>query len=284
MGDTLIIGDSHSQGYWREPCGGDIMNMNPLIEVPHVWSPNNYAEKYANLNNKRTIIYSMAGATITRYPDWMKFCLDMYPDIDEVFVQALHWNRFHLSGNENRNYEDEIPLDYFTIMHSEEEFIHRWSDYNTVPEEEGLRDHDYFPTKVAPEDYDSLQYIPPHWKPDMHNAPYIVVKLWGELMTHIQHREYCKNLFVLDRMCHEHGVKMHFWRIDDRVHLPNANDIYGDLKATTIVRKSAKTYLQEIGYDIGEMMMPDREHHTEEAHQLIAEHFMPYCKSLASDN
>ena len=109
MSRSLFLGDSHSQGYWTETVS--------YLSVPHVWEDNNYAEIYANLNSKPAVIYAMSGTTIQRYPDWLKFCLDKYQDIDEVFVQALHWNRFMLSGSANRDFTDEIPLDYFTKMH-----------------------------------------------------------------------------------------------------------------------------------------------------------------------
>ena len=49
MARTLFIGDSHSHGYFE--MGGKI----------HSWESNNYAEIYANDNNKQTVIYSMPG-------------------------------------------------------------------------------------------------------------------------------------------------------------------------------------------------------------------------------
>ena len=268
---TLFLGDSHTQGYWREQVGH--------LSFPYVWQENNYAEIYANLNNKPAVIYALSGTTIQRYPDWLKICLDKYSNIDEVFVQALHWNRFMLSGSASRDFTDEIPLDYFTQLYHDDGLIAR---YNDLPDEllEEPRDHNFFTQKVSNEEYNSLQFIPPNWKPDLQRTPYMTVKLWAELMTHLQQREYCRTLFLMDRLCKERGIKMYLWRINDRVYIPNNLDIYGKLEATVKIEKSAETYLKEIGFDISQMLMPDNEHYSLDGHLEIAHKFLPWCKGI----
>jgi hypothetical protein len=274
MSKTLFLGDSHSQGYWNET----VMYLN----YPHVWQDNNYAEIYANLNNKHSIIYAMSGATIQRYPDWLKVALDKYPNIDEIFVQALHWNRFMLSGSNIKDFTADVPLDYFMQVHSTNALVTRISD---IPEDmavkDGIeRDHEYYPSKISGEDYESLKGIPEKWRPNLQKEPYIKVKLWSELMTHLQHREYCRTLFLMDRLCQERGIKMYLWRINDRVYIPDNINVYGDLTSTVKIEKSAETYLKEIGYDISNMLMPDNEHYTLDGHLEIAHKFLPWCKGI----
>jgi hypothetical protein len=271
---TLFLGDSHTQGYWREHVGH--------MSFPHVWQDNNYAEIYANLNEKSSVIYAMSGATIQRYPDWLKFCLDKYNDIDEVFVQALHWNRFMLSGSESKDFTDEIPLDYFTQLHSEDTLLTRYSDYpeELAEQDNVLRDHHYYPQKIAPSDYESLKHIPKKYKPNLQKDPYIVVKLWSELMTHLQNREYCRTLFLMDRLCKERGIKMYLWRINDRVFIPKNIELYGKLENTVKIETSAETYLKDINFDISQMLMPDNEHYTIVGHLEIAHKFLPWCKGI----
>jgi hypothetical protein len=271
---TLFLGDSHTHGYWRESVG--------QITIPHIWDNNNYAEIYSDLTQKQSVIYAMSGTTIQRYPDWLKFSLDKYSDIDEVFVQSLHWNRFMLSGSETRDYTDELSIDYFTQFCGENSLVSRYSDIpDEVAERTGVsRDHNFLPQKISLEDYESLKYIPKNWKPDLQHTPYVVVKLWAELMTHLQHREYCRTLFLMDRMCHERNIKMYLWRVNDRVYIPNNIGIYGDLKATKVINESAETYLKRIGYDISNMLMPDKEHYNLHGHLEIAHKFIPYCNGI----
>jgi hypothetical protein len=278
MNRTLFLGDSHTQGYWRQQVG-------PL-SVPHVWESNNYAEIYADLNTKPSVIYAMSGTTIQRYPDWLKFCLDKYKDIDEVFVQSLHWNRFMLSGSSAKDFTDEIPIDFFTKLHSSSELVDRYSDYpEELAEQDGIdRDHQFYPQKISSEDYESLKFIPKKYKPNLQKDPYIVVKLWSELMTHLQHREFCRTIFLMDRLCYERGIKMYLWKINDRVYIPENLDLYGDLKATVITKKSAETYLKEINFDISNMFMPDMEHYTLHGHLEIAHKFLPWCKGLSNQD
>jgi len=271
---SLFLGDSHTQGYWRE----QVAHMN----FPHVWQPNNYAEIYSDLYSKSAVIYAMSGTTIQRYPDWLKFCLDKYSDVDEVFVQALHWNRFMLSGSDLRDYTEEISIDYFTKLHSETDLLSRYSDYpEELAEQDNVqRSNHFYPQKIAPEDYETLKYLPKKYKPNLQKDPYIVVKLWSELMTHLQHREYCRTLFLMDRLCAEKNLKMYLWRVNDRVYMPKNIELYGKMKSIVKIEKSAETYLKEIGYDISEMLMPDDEHYTLQGHLEIAHKFLPWCKGV----
>jgi len=273
---SLFLGDSHTQGYWRE----SVAHMS----FPHVWDSNNYAEIYSDLYQKPAVIYAMSGTTIQRYPDWLKFCLDKYSDIDEVFVQSLHWNRFMLSGSKAKDFTVDIPIDYFTQNCGDSQLVARYSD---APDEVAnrtaiTREHNFFPQRVSSDDYDSLKYIPDNWKPDLQKTPYMVVKLWSELMTHLQHREYCRTIFLMDRLCQDRGIKMYLWKVNDRVYVPNNIDIYGELRSTVKIEKSAETYLKEIGYDISGMLMPDNEHYNLHGHLEIAHKFLPWCKGVKS--
>jgi len=224
----------------------------------------------------------MSGATIQRYPDWLKICLDEHLDIDEVFVQSLHWNRFMLSGSAIRDFTEDVPLDYFTQVHSKDELITRMSDIpEDMADKEGIiRDHEFYPQKVSGSDYETLKHVPKKWRPNLQKDPYMAVKLWSELMTHLQHREYCRTLFLMDRLCQERGIKMYLWRVNDRVYIPENINVYGELTSTVKVEKSAETYLKEIGFDISQMLMPDNEHYTLDGHLEIAHKFLPWCKGV----
>lgn len=263
-------------GYWTETLPNN-------LQVPRMWEINNYAEIYADLTDRGAVIYALAGAPNSRYVDWLKYCLDNHHDIDEVFVQSLHWNRFLMSGSKTRDYTDEISLDYFTETVSTDNNIYRYTDVtDEMLQDRRLppRDHSFFANHPSSMDYDSLRTIPPYYKPCLQTEPYIKAKLWGEMMTYLQQREYCRNLFIMDRLCSEHGIKMYLWSVNDRVYIPENVEFYGKLTATVKATKSAVTYLKEIGFDLSKMLMPDNEHYTLGGHLEIAHKYLPWVKSL----
>ena len=101
MSRTLFIGDSHAHGYYE--VGNTIS----------AWQDNNYAEIYADENNKQVVIYSQPGGCNRKYPAWLKSMLDRYDDIDEVFIQSTYWNRFLLSCSRNLDVGETTDVDLY---------------------------------------------------------------------------------------------------------------------------------------------------------------------------
>ena len=76
MGRTLFVGCSHTMGY------RDDLSDNE----PNVWRDNNYAEIYANINNKPVVVMASAGAGNRAFHRFIAYAFKQYDDIDEVFI------------------------------------------------------------------------------------------------------------------------------------------------------------------------------------------------------
>lgn len=270
MSRILFIGDSHSSGYMID--NGPV----PGTYMPVVWGDNNYAQIYCRENNIKGLIYACPGVGNDRYPDWVKFCLDMYPDVDTLVLQTTYWNRWMTSIEPSLNYEKEIPLDYFTFQAPEEDNCDRFIDLILHPKESNEQCPILFHSKTTPNFSDHVTNPPLDKLLPFEDVSYLQIKLFNELETFIAREIYLRNLFIIDRLCRDNGVKIKMWRMNNYVHIPEDLSLYGDLQID-IFRKPCVEFLKDLGYDNTEYMNEkDNEHYYTEYHELIARKFIPH--------
>ncbi len=269
MTRSLFLGDSHSHGYFE--MGGKISS----------WQSNNYAEIYAHENNKQCVIYSMPGGVNSKYPIWLKAMLDRYDDIDEVFVQSTYWNRFLLSCSRNLDVGDGTKADlYLDDDQPKDDLIHRYTDHRITDE------YIEFVEKPRTQIYEEFKGFKFHDMEVDYNFPlfsekYSYTKLWHELVTPIQYKEYCINLLAIDTMLKQKNIKWYLWTINNRVFMPENTDYFVPLSCIK-APMSAYGYLKDIHkVDIEtEKYFLDGEHYIKEVHSKIAIDYFGYLKGL----
>ena len=109
---------------------------------------------------------------------------------------------------------------------------------------------------------------------------YIYTKLWHELVTPLQYKDYCLDLLAIDTMCARRDIKWYQWTINNRVFVPDNVELYGDWQAGTKAPSSAEGYLQlakAINIETDEYRV-DGEHYTKHIHELIAKDYLNYVK------
>jgi hypothetical protein len=272
MSRTLFIGDSHTMGYKSIPNSKGLGSFTQ-------WNDNNYAEIYQELTGKPVVIYALSGASNRLYTDWLKTMFDMYNDIDEVFICLASFNRF-IIAHDDISKEECIPTDYFTFkLENSTETIHRYMD--------GIvRDNIMqLLNKSVYDDYDKYPGIEFSSEdglitPDLRKHTYMQVKLFFELNTFIEKREFLNSVYTWDNICADHNASLHLFNFTNRLKFPNQFDYYGKLKNTRIANKTVETYLKQLGVDHTQYLIEDREHYNKEYHNLVAKHYIPWLQSL----
>lgn len=268
MSRTLFIGDSHAHGYYE------------IDKTISAWQDNNYAEIYAKAHNKQVVIYSQPGGCNRKYPAWIKSMFDRYDDIDEVFVQSTYWNRFLLSCSRNLDVGETTNVDlYLDNDQPKDNLIDRYTDHrvteNYIEMIDQVRQDNY-------EDFKGFAFndmeVTPDWAP--FHEKYIYTKLWHELVTPLQYKDYCLDLLAIDTMCARRNIKWYQWSINNRVFVPENIELYGNFAAGTKAKTSAEGFLQlvkGINIETDEHRL-DGEHYTTEIHKLIATEYLTYLK------
>ena len=269
MTKTLFLGDSHSHGYFE--MGGKV----------NAWESNNYAEIYALENNKQTVIYSMPGGCNRKYPAWLRTMLDRYNDIDEVFVQSTYWNRYLLSCSKNLGVGEETTSSlYLDEDQPKDNLIERYTDHriteNYIEMVEQTRHENY-------EEFKGFAFndmkVGHDFKP--FHEKYSYTKLWHELVTPLQYKDYCIDLLAIDTMCKERDIKWYLWTINNRVFVPENIDYFGKLSCIR-AETSAEVFLKEhCDMDIEtDKYRLDGEHYIKEVHSKIAKEYFGYLKGV----
>lgn len=261
QGNLLFVGCSHTNGYWHSATTND----------KYVWSDNNYAKIYAEeLADSQCYIYSSAGVSNNKYPRWIRHMLNTHPNITGIVIQSTYWDRWMMANNIDLQFRTLDP-DYFTRIYAEEEKYILYDDFNTL-------------------DYNVIEWNEKAKWPSIgmyeegcpennggYNWPgfdtnYMHMKFHTEIATHLKHEEYCKDIALIDSMC---DVPIYVWRINDKVQFPDKFDTFKPLKNVKIFYQSADTWIKNsLNIDI-ETMKLDEEHYNQEAHSLIAKHFIP---------
>ncbi len=270
MGRTLFIGDSHAHGYYE---------VNGNISA---WQDNNYAEIYAKHHNKKVVIYSQPGGCNRKYPAWVKSVLNRYDDIDEVFIQSTYWNRFLLSCSRHLDIGEDTGVDlYLDDDQLKDNLVDRYTDHRVTENYIEMID------QVRPENYEDFKgfefddmEVKADWKP--FHEKYIYTKLWHELVSPLQYKDYCLDLLAIDTMCSRRNIKWYQWTINNRVFVPKNIEMYGEFEAGIKSKISAEGFLKHSkGIDIEtDQHRLDGEHYTKEIHELIAKDYFNYIKNL----
>ena len=268
MSRTLFIGDSHASGYYDDPQRGVL-----------TWQENNYAEIYSKLNDKPVVVYAQPGGCNKKYPVWLRAMFEQYDDIDEVFVQSTYWNRYLLACSRNLDIGDGIQANHFSDGPNVSNNIERWTDVRTTDDYVELVEQQRTETFEA---FKGFAYDDKNVTADwaLFHEKYTYTKLWHESVTHLQYREYCGDLYIMENLCREYGVKWYLWSINNRVFMPQNYEFYGPLKNCTRSDISAEGYIQlNHGYNI-EDRTSDGEHYLYDTHEVIAKDFIPFVKTL----
>lgn len=269
MGRTLFLGDSHT-------CGYDTL---PGFIGPgsfSVWQENNYAEIYAKEHNKNVVVYAMPGSNNRAYSDWLGSMFKKYDDIDEVFVLLSSMNRFML-GHNQKLLADTVPIDQFTHFEgqSEDGLSDRYLDATTVG--------DYFQLYQKPieQDYSNFPGIEFSYetgltKPDLRESTYMEIKTFFELNTHLEQRDFFKDVYTWDNMCADRNIPVYLFQMRERLQFPKDLDFYGKLKATTVAETSVETYFKKKNLNPDKYHTDDGEHYNKQFHHLIATKFLKH--------
>jgi hypothetical protein len=272
MPRSLFIGDSHTCGYWSHPT-----ERGPGSYT--YWNDNNYSESYAKQNNKPTAIYSMAGVTNRVYTDWLKSMFEQYDDIDEVFICLTAFNRFVL-GFDDKLSDDVASVDHFSKkMESSDGFIDRYSDL-TVSDK-----HIQLFNKPTYEDYDQFPGIDLDMDhgltiPNLRKNTFMQVKLFFELNTFVEKRDFLLNVYAWDNICADHGAKLYLFNFTERLRFPKSFEYYGKLKTTTLSPLTVEKFFKDKNIDHNNYLIEDKEHYNKFFHDLIAEKYIPWLKNL----
>lgn len=274
MSRTLFIGDSHTCGYKVDSQ-----------RIPTYWSENNYAEIYSQVTNKKVAIYGFPGGCNRKYPTWVKSMLDYYNDIDEIFIQSTYWGRYLLGFKLDKKdwFIDSINPDHFLFgpnggaaaERGIDPLIDKWTDIKNTDEYIELVEQNRDMEPLKPFKWDP--YSPQHaFSPTKESYSY--TKLWFENLTHLQYKEFCGDLMLIDTMCRDRNITWHLWNINDRVFIPENYQFYGTLKNCKRSPKSAQQFIQETHKINIEEHTTDNEHYTYDVHKTIATEYIPYLQ------
>jgi hypothetical protein len=272
MGRTLFIGDSHTMGY------KSVLDKKGLGSFTQ-WNDNNYAEVYGELNNKPVVIYALSGATNRLYTDWLKSMFETYDDIDEVFICLAAFNRFIIALDDLGN-EESLPVDWFRFkVDGSTENIHRYMDGIVRDKTMQLLNKSTF------KDYDNHPGIEFSGEnglitPNLRKHSYMQVKLFFELNTFIEKREFLNSVYTWDNICKDNNAQLHLFNFTNRLKFPSKFDYYGKLKNTKIANKTIETFLGNLGIDHKNYLIEDNEHYNREYHELVAKNYIPWLKTL----
>ena len=220
----------------------------------------------------------MAGVCNRVYTDWLSTMFEKYNDIDEVFICLAPFNRFRLAFDGALS-DNAVPIDYFTEkMESSTGLIDRYCDLTI--KEENLQlfnkalDKDY--TKFPGIEIDVRNGL---GKPNLRKNTYMEVKLFFELNTFLEKRDFLLDVYVWDRMCAEHGAKLYLFNFTERLKFPSNFEYYGKLNNTMIAAKTVEAYLADKLIDHTKFYLEDNEHYSREYHKYIADKYLPWLKT-----
>lgn len=267
MSRTLFIGDSHSAGY----------AINNRSEAEY-WTDNNYAQIYSINKNIESVIYALPGGSNKKYPVWISYLLDHY-DVDKIFIQSTYWNRSIVATSPD--YGEHLRKDHFVKRFDDfkDGMIHRYTDMFFNEDHFELMFGTYHNIWTDFEGF-KFDFDNPHAHEFIFEKSYKYTKMWHEEFTHLQLRQYLSDLIVIDHMVMDQNIPVYVWNINNRVHMPNNRNLFGDFRNIKFAPKSAESFLYENNNMNIEKMQIDGEHYNKEVHTAIAEKYLPYLETL----
>ena len=265
MAVNIFIGDSHTSGYVG--IVSDNENENCLA-----WQDNNYAKIYGEITGQKSVIYAHPGANHDAYANWLKFLLDKYNDVNNVFICLRGFNRFTIAGWHTPITEP-LPVDHFTIQEISEDLCDCYRDLTVV---DGFF-QEY--QKTIPQDYDKYVQIKFDQAkgllaPDLRKNTFMEVKTFMELNTHLEIQNFLKNVFIWDNLCRIKNVTLHIFCIKNQVILPNAIEYYSSFTNTKVANTTVEDFFAMKNIDHKKYLLNDYEHYNYEYHKLIAEKYI----------
>lgn len=275
MVKTLFIGDSHTCGYIAEPG-----KVGPGSYT--YWNDNSYCEIYSEENKIPVAIYAMAGVNNRVYTDWLKTMFERHSGIEEVFLCMAALNRFVIAYDPDL-LDDPITVDHFTVecadSNNPDPMIRRYADLTQAGNQLQLFNkptYDDYSNHVGFEISGGKGLI----SPDLRKNTFMQVKLFHDLNTFLEKRDFLNNVYVWDNICNDHGAKLYLFNFTDRLKYPSNFDYYGKLKCTTIATKTVQGFFNSRFVDHSKYLLPDQEHYNRNYHYLIAKQYLPWLKSL----
>jgi len=271
MSRALFIGDSHTCGYDSIPG-----KVGPGSYT--YWNDNNYGELYGSVTNKPVSIYAMAGVNNRVYTDWLKSMFERYSDIDEVYLCMAPFNRFVIAFDNLS--DDVIPVDHFTVkIDSSTDTVHRYCDETIVDDVLQLfnkpisTDYNKFPGIELSADQGLKS-------PNLRKHTYMQLKTFFDMNSFTEKREFLQSVYAWDNICTDNNAKLYLFNVTDRLKYPGNFEYYGKLKSTTVATKTVETFFTEKGVDHTQYYLADKEHYNKVYHQMIADEYIPWLKSL----
>jgi len=269
MTRTLFIGDSHTCGYKTIPGEQGLGSFS-------VWNENSYVEEYAKLHNKKAVVYAMPGANNRSYADWLGSMFKKYDDIDEVIILMSSLNRFILGFNEKLD-PTVVPIDEFTHYEgtNKNKTVDRYldqiisGDYLQLYQKPHEGDYEKFPGL-------KFSYEDGLGEPNIREASYMQIKTFFELNTHLEQRDFFKDIYTWDNMCADKNIPLYLFKMRERTFFPEEWNFYGDLKVTKIAEKSVEQYFADKNINHESYFEEDKEHFNQSYHQLIATKFLKH--------
>jgi hypothetical protein len=261
QGKVLFVGCSHTNGFsWNEETGDK-----------WIWQDNNYAKIYAEeLADKQCYIYSSSGAPNNKFPRYIRHMLNEHPDIELISIQSTYWDRWLMGNNIDLQFR-QIDPGYFTRKYIETDRLICYDDFNTIDyniiewNEKVKWDSVGMYEEGCPELNGGYEW------PGFETS-YTHMKFHTEIVTHLKHEEYCKDIALIDSIS---AVPVYVWRINDRVQFPDNFNLYKKLENIKVIQTPANVWIKNtLNIDI-ETMKVDEEHYNKEAHDIIAKNFIP---------
>ena len=273
MNRTLFIGDSHTCGYISLPG-----KQGP--GTYSYWNDNSYCDIYSEENKKPGIVYAMAGVNNRVYTDWLKSMFEKYEKIDEVYICLSALNRFTVAYDPGL-VDEVIPVDNFTAFDtaSSTDNMHHYADLT------GANDRIQLFNKPIYSDYQqpaAFEITPEKGlvEPDLRKNTFMEVKLWFDMNTYIEKRNFLNDIYTWDNICNDHGAKLYLFNFTERLKYPNNFEYYGKLKCTTVATKTVQGFFANRMIDHSKYLLPDNEHYDKTYHHMVATQYIPWLKSL----
>ena len=256
---SIFVGDSHCCGY---------KNSFP----PRLWQDNNYAEIYSELNQKPVAVYAMQGACNQKYVTFIKTLLDHYDDVDEVFIQFTYWTRFLLATNtSDKPFVTEFETNHFAQGPDTHGLVDRWTDRQDIETDEL---HTEYNMHVKSEHYEMFKGRTMGGPEENENFHY--TNLWHNQLTHLEYRQVCGDLFIIDRLCQQRNISWYLFRMNERVHMPDNFNYFGPL--TNYKGGNNKMHVEQWCNEDVEQYKIDEEHYNYDFHYKIANEYIPYLR------
>jgi hypothetical protein len=170
-----------------------------------------------------------------------------------------------------------IPIEQFTHFEGTDKtgMMDRYID--------GIISEEYFQLYQKPtnEDYEkfpglNFSYDNGLVDPDIRKSSYMQIKTFFELNTHLEQRDFFKDIYTWDNMCADRGVPLYLFKMRERTFFPEAWDFYGKLKVTKIADQSVEEFFQKRNIDHNNYFEEDKEHFNQLYHKLIAQKFLKH--------